>query len=79
MWKKKKKKSISRGISGVKQVIKFANTSNRGGVSLFSQKDTKKMYGSTFDKIYVIIACCEDIYGSYCIPKKIHNNNNKVK
>ena len=28
------------------------------------------MYCSTFDKFYVIIACGEDIYGSYCIQKK---------
>ena len=34
------------------------------------------MYGSTFDKFYVIIACCEDIYGSYWIPKNNNNNNN---
>ena len=34
------------------------------------------MYGSTFDKFCVIIACCEDIYGSYCIQ---NNNNNKKK
>ena len=26
------------------------------------------MYGSSFDKFYVIIACCEDIYG-YCIQR----------
>ena len=38
----KKKKSISRGISGAKQVIKLANTSNGGRVSLCSQKDTTK-------------------------------------
>ena len=34
---------------------------------------------STFDKFYVIIACCEDIYGSYCIQKNNNNKNNKVK
>ena len=30
---------MSRGISGGKQVIKFANTSNRGRVCLSSQND----------------------------------------
>ena len=33
-------KAMSRGHLGGKQVIKFANTSNRGRVCLFSQKDT---------------------------------------
>ena len=28
------------------------------------------MYSSSFDKFHVIIACCEDIYGRYCIEKK---------
>jgi len=32
------------------------------------------MYGSTLDKFYVIIACCEDIYGSYCIQKNKNYN-----
>ena len=32
-------KAMSRGLSGGKQVIKFANTSNRGRVFLFSQKE----------------------------------------
>ena len=27
------------------------------------------MYGLSFDKINVIIACREDIYGHYCIQK----------
>ena len=27
------------------------------------------MYGLSFDKINIIIACCEDIYGHYCIQK----------
>ena len=37
------------------------------------------MCSLSFDKINVIIACCEDIYGGYCIQKKkkiitsIHN------
>ena len=31
---------MSRGIAGGKQVIKFANASNRGRVCLFSQIDT---------------------------------------
>ena len=27
------------------------------------------MYDLSFDKINVIIACCEDVYGRYCIQK----------
>ena len=27
------------------------------------------MYGLSFDKVNVIIACCEDIYGRHCIKK----------
>ena len=27
------------------------------------------MYGLSFEKINVIIACCEDIYGRYCTKK----------
>ena len=30
------------------------------------------MYGLSFDKIYLIIALCEDTYGHYCIK----NSNN---
>ena len=48
------------------ELIKFVNTSNRYRVSLFSKKDTTKV---RFD---VIIACCEDIYGSYSIKKTIY-------
>ena len=33
-------KAMSRGISGGKQVIKFANTGNRGRVCLFYQNET---------------------------------------
>ena len=33
-------KAMSRGISGGKQVIKFANTSNRGRVCIFYQNET---------------------------------------
>ena len=29
------------------------------------------MYGLSFDKINVIIAFCEDIYGHRCIQKKV--------
>ena len=28
-----------------------------------------RLYSSSFDKIYVIIVCYEDIYGRYCIHK----------
>ena len=34
---------MSRGISGGKQVTKFANTSNRGRVCLFSLNASKKV------------------------------------
>ena len=27
------------------------------------------MFGSSFDEIYIIIACCGDIYGRYYIQK----------
>ena len=33
------------------------------------------MYGLSFDKINVIIACCEDIYGRQCIKKKGDNDH----
>ena len=67
-------KAMSRGISGGKQVIKFANTSNRGRVCLFYQNETTtskscKPYISSFSKIYVITVCHVDIYGRYCIQK----------
>ena len=28
------------------------------------------MYGLSFDKANVVIACCKDIYGRYCIQEK---------
>ena len=28
-----------------------------------------KMYGLSFDKMNVIIACCDDIFSRYCIQK----------
>ena len=37
------KTAMSRGIAGGKQVIKFANTSNRGRVCLFSQIETTSL------------------------------------
>ena len=60
----------SRGI----QVIKFGNASNSGRLCLFSQNEMTvlqscKMYDLSFDKINVIIACCENTYGRYCIQK----------
>ena len=36
-------KEILRGISGGKQVIKFANKSNRGGVCCFFQNKTQML------------------------------------
>ena len=41
---------------------KLANTRNRRFQSC-------KIYSSSFDKFYVNIACCEDIYGRRCIQK----------
>ena len=32
------------------------------------------MYGLSFDKINVIIACCEEIYGRYCTKKSKNDN-----
>ena len=51
------------------EVIKFVNTSNRYRVSLFCKQIQQNV---RFD---VIIACCEDIYGSYSIKK----TNNPTK
>ena len=45
------------------ELIQFVNTSNRYRVSLFSKQIRQNV---RFD---VIIACCEDIYGSYSIKK----------
>ena len=53
------------------EVIKFVNTSNRYRVSLFSKQIQQNV---RFD---VIIACCEDIYGSYSI-KKTNKQPNKT-
>ena len=55
---------MSRGISGGKQVIKFANTSNHGRVCLSSPNDKTILNLQNVQfKFHVIIACCEDIYG----------------
>ena len=50
--------------SGCKQVKNLANTSNCGRVCFLKTRPrfwTRKMYSLSFDKCYVIIACCEDI------------------
>ena len=65
---------MSLGISRGKQVIKFADASDRGRVCLFYENETTisqscKMYISSFGKICVITVCHEDIYGRYCIQK----------
>ena len=67
---------MSRGISRGKQKIKFANGGMREiAVDFVYSLKTKrrfkscKLYGSSFDKINVITACCADIYGHYCIKK----------
>ena len=59
-------KPMSRGISGGKQVVKFANTSNHCRVCLFYHFI---VYISGLGKIYVITVCHEDIYGRSCIQK----------
>ena len=60
---------MSRGISGGKQVI-----------CLFPQNETTiivcKMFSSSFDKFYVSIACCEDIYNPNCMQKR--NNDHLI-
>ena len=64
-------KAMSRGISKGKQVIKFANTSNRDRVCLFYQ--TRRRFHSypcqSVGEIYVITVWHWDIYGRYCICK----------
>ena len=31
------------------------------------------MYSSSFNMFYIIISCCEDIYGQYyCVQKKLN-------
>ena len=67
-------KAVSFVISRGKQVIKSANTSNRGRICLFYQNETTisqscKMYISSFGKTYVFTACHEDIYGRNCTQK----------
>lgn len=70
-------------------MIKFANTSNLGGVCLFSQNVRtinilivmRRNAQFKFRHFYVISAYCEDIYGRYCFQKSqwtvitsTHNN-----
>ena len=66
---------MSRGVLGGKQVLKFANTSNRGRVCLSPQNDKSilNLQNVQFKFRQVIIACCKDIFGRYCI--KINNND----
>ena len=65
---------MSRGFSGGKQMIKAANARNHGRVCLCYQNMTTIQFSSekaisSFDKIYDIIVCCEDIYGRYSIQR----------
>ena len=70
-------KALSRGISGGKQVLKFANKSNLGWVCLPSQDNKVILNLQKLQfKFHVIIACCEDIDGHYCIKK--NNNSDHV-
>ena len=67
---------MSRGISGGKQVIKFANISNRGRVCLFSQNKTTifNLQNAKFEFRQVLrhkrSAYCEAIY-SCCRDQKV--------
>ena len=67
---------MSRGISGGKQVIKFANISNRGRLCLFSQNKTTifNLQNAKFEFRQVLShkhsACCEAIY-SCCRNQKV--------
>ena len=65
---------MSRGIWEGKQLIKStksiksAYTINRGRVCLFSQNVTSNVQ-LEFSTFFVVIVCCEDIYGRFCIQK----------
>ena len=67
---------MSSGILGGKQVIKFANTSNRGRVCLFSENETTtfNLQNAKFEFRQVLrhkrSACCEAIY-SCCRNQKL--------
>ena len=65
------KKLWSRGIWAGKQLIKSiksANTINRGRVCLLSQNLTSNVQ-LELSKFFVVIVCCEDIYGRFWIQK----------
>ena len=67
-------KAMSRGFSGTKkrQNLPIRLTAIE---YVYSIKATRwcKMYSSSFDQIYVIIVCCEDIYGRYCLGTAFKN------
>ena len=72
-------KAMSRSISGGKQVIKFAYTSNCIQVCLLCQNKTTislscKMYISSFGKNYILTVYHEDIYSRYCIQKSSNDH-----
>ena len=63
-------KAMSRGIlDKICQCLKSRST-----LLILSKRNddliVMQMYGLSFDKINVIIAFCEDIYGHRCIQKK---------
>ena len=67
-------KAMSRGISGGKQVVKFANTSNRGRVCLFCQKETTihshaKCRHWVLAKFKSLLFAMRTFYARYCIQK----------
>ena len=71
---------MSRGISDAKHVVTFANTSKRGRVCLFSEKDTTILALQSvhfeFGQVLRHIAFCEiDIYSRHCIHDNRRNND----
>ena len=62
----------SRGISGGKQVIKFANTSNAVEFVYSIKRDDDFIVIQSVGKIYVFTVCHEDIYDRYCIFTHSH-------
>ena len=71
-------------IDGIKAMSRgFSGTNKRKNLPIrltaveyvYSIKATRwcKMYSSSFDQIYVIIVCCEDIYSRYCLGTAFKN------
>ena len=60
------------GIKAMSRGYLVGQTSGRGGVCLFSQKETTILVVQNFAKFYSTIACYKDIYGSYCIKIRFY-------